>query len=114
MPGRRIGTHPTSRPLRCERCRRNNLSPAVTVAPGVEKLWSDGRYRPHANVSCNNGHSWWSVHPEHSGWPASLGAQRLRGEAILKPEYRGLISLVDSWHGLSGLLARNDRPVPTT
>ena len=75
MSGRRVGTHRTTRPLRCERCRRLGLSPTIAIAPGLEKLWNNGRYRDHANVSCTNGHHWWSVHPE--------ALQRRQGE----PEY---------------------------
>ena len=65
MPGRRIGTHTTTRPLRCERCYHLGLDPAITVGPGiVEKRLRDGRYRDHASASCSNGHVWWSIHPE--------------------------------------------------
>ena len=61
----RIGTYPTTRPLRCDRCRQLGLQFAVTVDPGiVEKRVRDGRYRNHASVSCSNGPQWWSLHPE--------------------------------------------------
>lgn len=65
MSGRRIGTHTTTRPFRCERCHDLGLQPQVTVRPGIlEKRLRDGRYRDHANATCSNGHSWWAIHPE--------------------------------------------------
>jgi hypothetical protein len=65
MPGRRVGTHTTTRPFRCERCHHRGLHPRVTVRPRIlEKRLRDGRFRDHANATCSNGHSWWSIHPE--------------------------------------------------
>jgi hypothetical protein len=65
MLSRRSGTHPTTRPLRCDRCHQLGLDPQIAVGPGIlEKRLLDGRYRDHASASCSNGHSWWSVHPE--------------------------------------------------
>ena len=40
------------------------LYPQLTVRHGVESRLLNGRYRDHANASCSNGRSWWSVHPE--------------------------------------------------
>jgi hypothetical protein len=65
MLRRRIGTHGTTQPLRCNRCQHLGLHPQITVGPGiVEKRRRDGRYRDHVSATCSNGHSWWSIHPE--------------------------------------------------
>jgi hypothetical protein len=65
MLRRRIGTHGTTTPLRCNRCQHLGLNPQVTVGPGiVERRLREGRHRDHVSVSCSNGHSWWSIHPE--------------------------------------------------
>jgi hypothetical protein len=61
---RRIGTHPTTQPLRCYRCHRLGVDPAIVVDPPVEKRPLNGRYRDHVRVYCSNGHLWWSLHPE--------------------------------------------------
>lgn len=65
MPGRRLGTYTTTRPLRCERCHHLGLLSQVIVRPGiVEKRLRDGRFRDHASATCTSGHDWWSIHPE--------------------------------------------------
>jgi hypothetical protein len=64
MLSRRGGTHPTTRPLRCDRCHRLRVDSKITVEPTVQKRLKDGRCRDHVHVYCSNGHSWWSVHPE--------------------------------------------------
>jgi hypothetical protein len=65
MLRRRIGTHGTTQPLRCNRCQHLGLNPQITVRAGiVEKRGRDGRYRDHVSATCSNGHSWWSIHPE--------------------------------------------------
>jgi hypothetical protein len=65
MPGRRIGTHTTTRPFRCERCHHLGLTPTIVVGPGIiESRLLNGRYRDHAHANCSNGHAWWSVHPD--------------------------------------------------
>jgi hypothetical protein len=61
---RRAGNHPTTQPLRCYRCHRLGVDPAIVVDPAVDKRLRDGRYRDHVCVYCSNGHSWWSLHPE--------------------------------------------------
>ena len=61
---KRVGMHPTTGLLRCYRCVRLGQDPKLTVEPRVVKQLREGRYRACANVSCSNGHSWSSVHPE--------------------------------------------------
>ena len=61
----RVGTHTTTRALRCQRCHKLGLASAITISPGlVERRLRDGRYRDHAGASCSNDHHWWSIHPE--------------------------------------------------
>jgi len=54
----------TIAPLCCRRCDREGQTYTLRVERGQHRRRRDGRRRLSVNVTCTNGHEWFSVHPQ--------------------------------------------------
>jgi hypothetical protein len=50
--------------LSCRRCRQIGLLSTVRVERGVQRRKYHGKFRDCVDVTCSNGHEWWSVSRE--------------------------------------------------